>query len=391
MVGRSLHETSSVDRPQQHAASSDPPFEHRRRAGVEPREHLGTHGGGHIAVSVDRNRGEVSAARRAERLEDRMPELERPDTGGIAARAIDGRANRGRKRVHLLWPARARTSRHEHASALLDVARKPPRERRADFDVVQHDDGAAPQIVIGERVGLAGHRFELRRVADRQTRVRYSAEAALPRSTTVMWTGSIGDTTKLKVLSVASASSDSRTLARVLRPLTVNASKTTDALLPGSTATGLVRDRQSADFERDGASAYGLLGPVRDARGHDEALLIGERRARERHAGHAQVRLVSGTLNRDRRQRRALGQLRALLAPPPSALEVTDDDDLALAAASIRPGCFPPPSRRARTAWTTDWARLNRPWPAGANAQTSNGAGCRLRIRTARPRRGPTP
>ena len=55
-----------------------------------------------------------------------------------------------------------------------------------------------------------------------------------------MCTGSIGETTKLNVLSVASASSASRTVARVLRPLTVNASNATDALLPGSTATGFV-------------------------------------------------------------------------------------------------------------------------------------------------------
>ena len=68
-------------RPQQHAARADPPFEKRRRATVETRQHLRVGRRHHRAIAVDPRRGKVAAARRAERLEYGVAVFERANRG----------------------------------------------------------------------------------------------------------------------------------------------------------------------------------------------------------------------------------------------------------------------------------------------------------------------
>ena len=153
----------------QHAAVPDTPLEHRRRAGVEPRQHLRVLRGGETAVAVDRYRREVAAARCAERLEHRMAELERADARRVAARPIDGIADRGRQQVHVRRPGGARPGGHEQPAALLDELARAgapaPALTATSFSTTTALRRRSSSLTAS---GLARHGLESRRLADRQ-------------------------------------------------------------------------------------------------------------------------------------------------------------------------------------------------------------------------------
>ena len=162
-----------------------------------------------------------------------------------------GFADRRRQQVDVLRPAGALPRRDEQPAALLDVSRSRRASAGADDDVVQHDRRAAAQIVIRQRLGLARDRLESRRLADRPARAPDTDRSAVPRSTTVTRTGSVGEMTKLNVLSAASASSATASrCAFMLRAPTVTGSNVTDAEPPGSSCTGLVAVLDAVDLER---------------------------------------------------------------------------------------------------------------------------------------------
>ena len=169
LVGRSLHGHVERRRPQQHAASPDATLEHGRRPGVEAREHLralGRRDGCDIRTRGIVEKSPLRGARNGSNTG--CPYSSAPTRAASPRVRSTGCPIVAGQHVDLLRPACARPGRHEQPSALLDEARESPRQRRVDLDVVQHDDGAAAQVVIGQRLGLADDGFELRRFADRQ-------------------------------------------------------------------------------------------------------------------------------------------------------------------------------------------------------------------------------
>ena len=80
--------------------------------------------GPQIAVAVDPHRGEVAAARRPERLEHRVAELDAADARRVAARPVHGVADRRRQQIDVARPRRARRRPPR-------AARRPPRRTSA--------------------------------------------------------------------------------------------------------------------------------------------------------------------------------------------------------------------------------------------------------------------
>ncbi len=78
-------------RPHQHAPAADAALHQRRRPVVEPRDDLGVGDEGQRPIAIEAGGGEVAAARRTERFEDRMTVLERAEPRGLAA-SCDRRA-----------------------------------------------------------------------------------------------------------------------------------------------------------------------------------------------------------------------------------------------------------------------------------------------------------
>ena len=174
-------------RPEQHAAAADAPLEHRRRAGIEPRQHLRILRRRHVAIAVDRHGREVAAARRAERLEHRMAVLERADARR-RRRASDrpGCRSCAGSRSTSCGQRRARPGGDEQPAALLDELREPPRQRRRSRP---RRSAPRPRCAAGPRrdsaSGWRDDRLESRRLADRQRARQIQAASALPRSTIV--------------------------------------------------------------------------------------------------------------------------------------------------------------------------------------------------------------
>ena len=178
--------------------------------------------------------GEVAAARRAERLEHRMPVLERADARRVAARPIDRRLQRRRQHIDVLRPGRARPERDEQPAALLDerASRRPSAAGTTTSFSTTTD--ARRRSSSDTASGCRTRRLEARRIADRQRARQIQRRAPVPpRSTTITRTGCAGETTKLKTLSAASASSPARTVPRMLAAPTVTGSNVTDAELVG--------------------------------------------------------------------------------------------------------------------------------------------------------------
>jgi hypothetical protein len=97
-------------------------------------------------------------------------------------------------------------------------------------------------------------------------------------------TGSVGEITKLKTLSAASASADKVTVALTLRPPTSTGSNSIGAVPPGSSWTGFRPVLDAVDVERQRAAGDGLVRVIGEAGRDRHALLIGERRSRQRDA-----------------------------------------------------------------------------------------------------------
>ena len=302
---------------------------HRGRRAVELRQHLRILCRRDLAVLVDRHRREVAAARRAKRLEHRMRELERADARGVAARAIDRIAHHAWQQIDVSRPVRPLSCRDEQPAALLDVSREAPRQRRRDDNIVQDDRSTAPQILLRQVVRQAGHHFKPRRFADRQRARQIQARVA----------GAAIDDRHAhrfgwrddEVEGVVRGQCIRRQRHRRLRIAVADQDWLEFDL---RSTTGLELHRlgpvlDAVDVERQRGAADRLDRVIRQARGDGHALLIREGRARQRHRGDADVHLILGATDRNRRDRCPLRQADAFFTAPSAPLEVADEHDLA--------------------------------------------------------------
>ena len=245
-------------RPQQHAAGAHAALEHRRRAGVEPRQHL----------RVRRRRRRCGSRRPG-------PTRSRRCAARGTARTPDGRT-RARRRARRRracgppgcrsTPAAASTSLRPARRAAPAATNSPPpcstnRASRAPSaagtgDVVEHDDRAALQVGVGAAPPAArGDVSNSRRVANRQRPRQVETGAAPPRSTTVTRTR-LGrrDHEVEGVVRRPARRRDSVTVPRMLRLLTVTGSNVTDVEPPpGSSGTGLLTGWMPLDLQRERA------------------------------------------------------------------------------------------------------------------------------------------
>ena len=187
---------------------------------------------------------------------------------------------------------------------------------------------SASDTVVGVRVTSSTRGDSL--IA--RARVRNSASRSAPlRLITRAWTGSDGDTTKWKTLSRVRPSAGRRTVPRMLRDATVNGVERHAARSAGRDVGRERLDRIAVDLERERRAGDRLRAVIDDAGRDDDAIVILEPRALQRHRRHRQIGRLAGR-DVDRRQRRPLGQLHVVAAGrllPSAPLEVADQEDLA--------------------------------------------------------------
>ena len=129
----------------------------------------------------------------------------------------------------------------------------------------------------------------------------------------------------------------------------VNGANVTDADALARDVHRLRLDLVAVDLERHRHVGRRLGALVGDAGGDGDALLAGERRAREGDRRHREVRSPSAA-DRHRRQRHALGEVDVLGAAPAGLLEVGDQDRFAPLQRRARRGCSRPASAPGRSA-----------------------------------------
>ena len=201
-------------------------------------------------------------------------------------------------------------------------------------------------------------------------RVRYRRAPAVPRSTTVTRSGSVGESTKLNWLSAASASSAMLTVPRMLRGVTVNGSKVTACRAARVQRGRLAADRDAVHRQRDGLARRAGVAAIDQACRDRHALLVGERRARERHAGDA--RRSAGRRAPDHRHRRQQRRPAGSRAPssPRQPVRWKSLMRIDLAARQLRLGqdAARDFQRRARSAWRRRPAWRSRRPPSASRA-----------------------
>ena len=210
----------------------------------------------------------------------------------------------------------------------LRLASESP-ETRATCIVSTWNDGAVPIASALERKKLAVPR-------------------SLP-STTRTDTGWLGSRTKLNVLSAGIGSVPALTTPLMRRRRERERREGHRRGRVGGDRHGLRFHLAAVDLERDGDVRHRVEALVGDARRDGDALLAGERRAREGHRRHGDVRVVLAA-DWHRRDDDALAELDVLRAGPAGLLEVGNEDRLAAGERGPRRACFRPASAPGRSA-----------------------------------------
>ncbi len=154
LSGRSLPCRSSDDVHTQHSAVSDATFHQGRRAIIEAREDLRVFRRRHRTIRVEPRAGEVAAAGRAERFEDRIAVFERAEPRRLSGGAIDRLPRRGGKNVRRSRggrPRRAAAKRNQQTAAACHECAEPFGGQLRHRRIVEDDDRGALQIVGRDR------------------------------------------------------------------------------------------------------------------------------------------------------------------------------------------------------------------------------------------------
>ncbi len=318
-------------RPHEHSSAADAPLDERGRPVVETRDDLGVGRHGDRSVAVEPCRGKISAARRAERLEDRIAVLERAQACRRTRRAIDGRARQRRQEVGpARGPGQPRAGHEQQAAAALDERREPRGRELRDGRVVQHHDRGALEIVDRQPLDGLDRHVEGRRLTERQRARQIQARVARRARP-------FGNDDSQRLLrrhdEVERVVHEQRILTepdsapRVARRRRER--REGDRRGPaGLEVQVLLLHGPSVHFEADldvlQRAAPVIHGPARDR----HAVLLRKRGALQRHGRDAEVDRVRIGHGHGR-QRRAIGQPDAVGADPAAALEVRHENHFA--------------------------------------------------------------
>ena len=284
-------------RPQQHAAAAELPFDQRRRAVVEARQHLRVLGRRHGAIAVEARGRKIAAARRAERLEHRMAVREPAERAGGAARC-------DRRRPAAVAGSRSAALPGHDACAPVTTSRPPPFSTKR-FSRAAVASGGLTSLRMITRVRLSAsslspsiareRHVEARALADRERAreierrvaraARHERHVHRPRRRQH----------EMKRVVAASASSPMRTAPRVLVRRDRDRRERRGRRRRSASSDTCVVCTTWPSISSDDVEVGDRLGAAIDhAAGDDDAILTGKRLALHDRRRHRDVLRVAG-------------------------------------------------------------------------------------------------